>query len=244
MQVEHHRWASEALGRETELKVYGTGGKPVLVFPTSEGDTSEFEDQGMVRAGAAFIEGGRLQLFTLGSPDGETWLNDSATVQERVARANELDRYLAEEVVPWVKGRRPDEPRLGLAGCSLGAFHAANAFFRHPDQFDWLVAMSGVYDLTFALDEPLDSEAYFHSPLHYLPNLKDPWYLERFREARLIFSVGQGRWEDTSLEDLRRLQQVLNQLQVPAWFDFWGHDVDHDWEWWRRQWVHFLNHMV
>jgi len=244
MQVEHHRWASAALGREMELKVYGTGGKPVLVFPTSEGRFYEFEDQGMVRAGAAFILSGRLQLVTLDGVDHETWLNETAPVAERVKRADAYDAYIMDEVVPWVRERRPEEPHLGLAGCSLGAFHAANTFFRHPDRFDWLIALSGVYDLSYAVGEPLDPAAYFHSPIHYLPNLSDPHYLERFRAARLIFGVGQGRYEETSLADHRRLQQILHRLQVPAWFDTWGLDVEHDWAWWRQQWPHFLNHMV
>ena len=30
-------------------------------------------------------------------------------------------------------------------GCSMGAFHAANFFFRRPDLFDTVVALSGVY---------------------------------------------------------------------------------------------------
>jgi esterase/lipase superfamily enzyme len=27
---------------------------------------------------------------------------------------------------------------------------------------------------------------------------------------------------------------------VPAWFDYWGYDVNHDWPWWRRQLPYFL----
>jgi len=227
-----------------ELKVYGNGGKPVLVFPTSEGRFFDFEDRGMIRAGAEFLESGRLQVIALDSVDSWAWLNEKASLAERVARADAFDRYVTTEVVPWVRRRRPEEPFLGLAGCSMGAYHAANTFFRHPDLFDWLIALSGVYDLTFATGEPLPPEAYFHSPIHYLANLTDPWFIERFRAGRLIFGVGQGRWEESCLADTRRLQQILHRQQVPAWFDIWGHDVDHDWNWWRKQWPHFLNHMV
>ncbi|MDD6726958.1 MAG: esterase, partial [Lactimicrobium massiliense] len=28
---------------------------------------------------------------------------------------------------------------------------------------------------------------------------------------------------------------------IPAWVDFWGADVAHDWPWWRRQLPYYLN---
>ena len=36
-------------------------------------------------------------------------------------------------------------PGIIAFGCSLGATHAANLFFRFPDQFDGLLALSGIY---------------------------------------------------------------------------------------------------
>ena len=46
--------------------------------------------------------------------------------------------------------------RVGVTGASFGAFHAANQFFRRPDLFDTLVAMSGFYDLEpDYTDEPM-----------------------------------------------------------------------------------------
>ena len=41
--------------------------------------------------------------------------------------------------------------RIGISGASFGAFHAANQFFRRPDLFDTLIAMSGFYDLAARL---------------------------------------------------------------------------------------------
>jgi len=26
----------------------------------------------------------------------------------------------------------------------------------------------------------------------------------------------------------------------PLWVDLWGHDVNHDWPWWRKQFPYFL----
>ena len=41
-------------------------------------------------------------------------------------------------------------------GCSMGAYHAANSLFRHPDQFDGLVAMSGLYQLRMFIGDEVD----------------------------------------------------------------------------------------
>ncbi len=33
---------------------------------------------------------------------------------------------------------------------------------------------------------------------------------------------------------LRLLQGAFEEKGIQAWVDFWGHDVNHDWPWWRR----------
>ena len=48
MNIEYHKYWSQALGRDMEFKVYGHAGKPVLVFPTKGGTYHEYEDFGMV----------------------------------------------------------------------------------------------------------------------------------------------------------------------------------------------------
>ena len=47
MKREYHKWYSPRLGREMELLAFGAGGRPVVVFPTSEGRFYEFEDRGI-----------------------------------------------------------------------------------------------------------------------------------------------------------------------------------------------------
>lgn len=36
------------------------------------------------------------------------------------------------------------------------------------------------------------------------------------------------------------MQALFEHKAVPAWIDFWGFDVNHDWPWWYRQLRHFL----
>ena len=37
-------------------------------------------------------------------------------------------------------------------GCSMGGYHSFNIFLQHPDVFDKVIALSGVYDTRFLLE--------------------------------------------------------------------------------------------
>jgi len=240
MNVEYHRWWSRSLGQDMELKVYGHAGKPVVVFPCQGGRFFEYEDFGMVEACRSFIEAGAVTFFTVDGVDGQSWTNREAHPADRARRHNDYDRYVVEEVAPFIRTLRPQASGALATGCSMGAYHSANFFFRHPDIFDAVIALSGVYQLTDFVGDYLDDNVYFNSPLMYLPGLSDPWYLERYRRSQIVVCVGQGAWEDGMLADTRALQAILASKGIPAWIDFWGHDVNHDWPWWRRQMPYFL----
>lgn len=240
MNVEYHRWWSRSLGQDMELKVYGHAGKPVVVFPCQGGRFFEYEDFGMVEACRSFVEGGAVTLVTVDGVDGQSWTNRGAHPADRARRHNDYDRYIVEEVAPFVRTLRPQASGALATGCSMGAYHSANFFFRHPDVFDAVIALSGVYKLTDFVGDYVDENVYFNSPLLYLPGLSDPWYLDRYRRSQIVVCVGQGAWEDQMLADTRALQAILASKDIPAWIDFWGHDVNHDWPWWRRQMPHFL----
>ena len=56
--------------------------------------------------------------------------------------------------------------------------------------------------------------------------------------------VGQGAWEAELLYSTRQMDALLKEKNVPAWVDYWGHDVGHDWAWWRKQIVYFMQHLM
>jgi esterase/lipase superfamily enzyme len=85
---------------------------------------------------------------------------------------------------------------------------------------------------------------YFNSPLYYLPNMTDPWYLGQYRRSKIVVCAGQGAWEEAMVADARALQHILEEKNVPAWIDLWGKDVNHDWPWWRQQLPYFLSHLT
>jgi esterase/lipase superfamily enzyme len=165
--------------------------------------------------------------------DWESWNRPGTSPAERAARHLPYDRYVMEEVVPFAQARS-GRATLWTTGCSMGAFHAANFFFRRPDVFDGVIGISGLYETSLFTGDFCNDDVYFNSPLRYLAGLSDPWHLERYRAASITFMVGQGAYEEDCLRDTRALEGILAAKGVPAWFDYWGHDVNHDWPWWRR----------
>ena len=131
------------------------------------------------------------------------------------------------------------DPGVLVFGCSLGAMHAANLYFRFPQLFDELLALSGVYSSDYGFGGYMDDIVYLNSPVHYLANMPvDHPYLALYREHRAIICVGQGPWELT--DHTRALHRVLVEKGIPAWVDYWGWDVSHDWPWWFKQVGHFV----
>jgi esterase/lipase superfamily enzyme len=244
MNVEYHKWWSSNLGQDMELKVYGHAGKPVIVFPAQSGRFYEYEDFGMVEAVRGFIDGGKIKLFTVDSIDSQSWANWGAHPAERARRHEDYDRYIVGEVAPFIRQHCGGDVRCLATGVSMGAYHAVNFFFRHPDVFNALIAISGLYQLSMFVGNYSDENVYFNTPLAYLPSLSDPWFIDQYRQSQIIVCCGQGAWEDAMLADTFELKRILEQKQIPAWIDIWGQDVNHDWPWWRVMAPYFLEHVV
>lgn len=242
MNVEYCTWWSPNLSKEMELKVYGHAGKPFIVFPAQGGRFYEYEDFGMVEACRPSIDAGRVTLVTVDSVDNESWCNWDLHPADRARRHNDYDRYVIDEVVPFVR-ERGWTGEIGTTGCSMGGYHAANFFFRHPDVFDTMVCLSGLLQLRMFVGDTADEGIYLNTPLAYLPGLSDPWYLDRYRRSQIIVCAGQGPWDEDMLGDARQLGAILESKGIAAWIDIWGHDVSHDWPWWRRQMPYFLHHL-
>jgi esterase/lipase superfamily enzyme len=78
-------------------------------------------------------------------------------------------------------------PEPMTTGASLGAYLAANEYFKHPDLFRGTIPMSGSYDIRSFLDGYYDDNVYFNNPVDYLSNLNDDHYLPMSAEAIAIY---------------------------------------------------------
>lgn len=236
MNREYHNGYSRELGRGMELLVFGTGGLPGVIFPTSQGRFFDFEDRGMVAVVAPKIEQGGLQLFCVDSVDSESWYNRSVHPRQRVLRYLQFERYLLYELLPWIHSRNQSR-QVAMAGCSFGGYHAVNFSLRHPDLVCQCLSMSGAFDIHQFLDGYYDEDCYFNCPPDYLPNLNDHWYFTRYREMRMVLATGE--WDICRGEN-ERLSGIMNGKQIPHWLDVWGDHSVHDWPVWLRMFPKFF----
>ena len=141
----------------------------MVVFPTSGGRFWEYEDRGMVDALAPKIDRGELQVICLDSVDQESWYN------KRAIRPTGCTGRTPSTPTWRMKRRRssataPVGAQMGTTGCSFGGYHAINFALRHPDIVTYAVSMSGAFNIPKRfLDGYYNQNAYFHSPLDYLP---------------------------------------------------------------------------
>lgn len=229
MNREYHHWYSPSLQRDMELLVFGHGGVPVLVYPTSMGRFFEYEDRGMVGALREQIDGGNIQLYCVDSVDAESWYNGAAHPRWRVMRHVQYEQYIINEAIPFIKGRNFVH-KLHVTGCSFGGYHAINFTLRHPELVDSCISLGGAFDIKPFLQGYYDDDVYFNNPPDYLPGMKNDWYLSRYR-AEVGFILAAGEW-DMCLDANLKLSAALNDKGVKHWLDVWGDHAKHDWPWW------------
>lgn len=241
MRIDYHKEYSRCLGRDMEFKVYGHGGKPALAFPCQNGRFFDWEGFGMVEALADYLEAGTLQLFTADSIDRETVSQTDGNPYDRVRRHEAWVHYLTDELIPRIREINGTGRALLSTGLSMGAYHAGNLFFRRPDLFDSVIALSGVYDTCDMYNGYMDEVVYVNDPCASLSGMpKDHPYIRLFNQRAIRICVGQGAWEEPLLAATRRLDAILQERGIHAWVDYWGLDVNHDWPWWKKQMRYFL----
>lgn len=238
-------WHSDRLGKWMNVRVYGHGGRPVLVFPTQDSMCDNFENFGMIDTLSVFLDSGVIQLFCVDTVDRESWSDAQGDKERRAARQEAYYQYVIEEVLPFIRAENPDGGAPVATGCSMGATHSVIVFFRRPELFSGVLGLSGVYDAKYFFDGWMDETLYDNSPTEFLANLpEDHPYIPIYNERKIILCVGQGQWEDEGRVTTARLRDIFEAKGIRAWVDFWGYDVDHDWPWWKKQIMYFLPYLL
>lgn len=221
----YHNWLSPALGRRMELLVFGEAGARVLFFPTRRARFFDYENWGVVEALRPKIEAGQLQLYCVDSIDGESLYCPGKHPAERIQRHLQYERYILDEVVPLTRQLNP-HICLMAAGCSMGAYHAVNLAFRHPDLFGKVVGLSGRYDLTQPMASfrdlfqgYVDEAVYLNTPNRFIPQLDHDFYLAHLRRLDITLAVGN---DDAFLNNNLVLSQQLQEKHIDHQLHIWA----------------------
>jgi len=231
MNREYHKWFSPSLQRYMELLIFGNNGTPVLIFPSLRGRFYEYEDREMISVLNEKIENEELQIFCVDSIDGESWNNFDAHPYERALRHTDYEKYILDEVLPFIQQCNPSE-KLVLHGSDFGGYHAVNFSLRHPELVTSCIAFGGYYDIHQYVLGYFDDNCYYHCPFDFFTNLKDETVLSSIRERiRFILATGEN---DFALASNVQLSRTMESKNIPHWLDIWRDGTGHDWQWWKK----------
>lgn len=75
----------------------------------------------------------------------------------------------------------------------------------------------------------------------YIANLEGWTRDERRHHSRIAVVSEQGAYERP--DRARKFHERLDCVGIGHIFDLWGHDVNHDWPWWRKMLPHYLERL-
>jgi esterase/lipase superfamily enzyme len=229
---EYYKWHSPSLDRDLEMLVFGHGGQPVILFPTSKGAYYQNKDQGMIEAARWFLENGRVKIYCPDSIDAESWYNKNISPPERAYNQDRYDRMIATELVPWAQHETGFE-RMAFAGCSFGGYHAVNTAFRHPNLASYCFSMSGAFDIKQFTDGFYNDTIFFNNPVDYIPGDNNP----NLWKMGIILGTSE---HDICKAENERLDFILQQKNIRHWLDL-RPEAPHDWPVWREMFPHYLS---
>lgn len=229
MHREHHRWFSPSLGRDMELLVFGHAGARMLAVPTSLGRFHEWQDFGMIGALGEHLERGWVQIYCVDSVDAESWYAKHLHPSDQARRQLQYDRYITDEVLPLSR-QRNDNPFLMAAGASFGAYHAVCLAFRHPEMFDRVIGMSGLYDIKDLTAGYSDGAVYSVNPSEFIVNEHEHGRLAALRRMDIVLATGR---DDPNVGNNEYLSRALWSKGIGNALRLWD-GWSHDWPYWHR----------
>jgi esterase/lipase superfamily enzyme len=236
MKREYYKWFSPHLRRDMEMLVFGHAGEPILFFPTRTARFYDYEDWHVIDALKRKIDAGLIQVWCLDSVDKESFYSKTLHPAERILRHLQYEKYVLNEVLNLVKQKNP-YPTAVAAGCSLGAYHAANLAFKYPSLFHKMVGLSGRYDLTSSMEhfEDLfegyrDENVYYNMPSQFSPNLSDAELIRELKALEIIFVVGE---KDVFIDNNRTISNALWEKGIWNALHLWDGE-SHKAKYWRH----------
>ena len=165
---------------------YGHWGRPVLAFPSQQGECWQYEERGMVDAIGELLDAGRVKLYCVDSYDSWSWHDDGLPLEERARRHGNYESWILERVVPFIHDDCGGPAEIAVTGVSFGAYHAANFALKRADLFPLAICQSGVYDVSVVGWGERGDAVYFNNPMDYVaaPRRRPPRLAARARQPR------------------------------------------------------------
>jgi esterase/lipase superfamily enzyme len=231
---EYHKWQSPSLGREFEMLVFGEAGQPLILFPTSKGSYFQYKDQGLLETARWFLENRKVKIYCPDSIDAFSWYDQGIGPAMRAHNQDCYDRLILTEIAPRAL-QETSYPKIAVAGCSFGGYHAVNFAFRHPGITGYCFSMSGIFDIRSFTDGYYDDTIYYNNPVDFIPGASDPglWAMG------IVLGTTDA---DSCRPQSEILSGILAKKNISHWLDI-RKDRTHDWPVWKEMFPHYLSLM-
>ena len=193
---------SQHLGTNLDFVWHGDRGPALILLPTSGGNHLENEDRGLIRAlnpGDRCRRGpGDLrrehEQRVLG-PQGPAAARSACAVTTSTTASSPTSSSRGCK-------KHAHHPDVMIYGASMGGFHAVNFAARHPELVKRAIALSGFFDLQRILSNGYwDELCYYHSPVHFVPNMDEEW-CAKLSKVEWVIATGE---QDSLVEETRRM---------------------------------------
>jgi len=152
MKERHINWYTPWLSRDFDMLVFGGGGGlPLILYPTSFGRYFQNKDFGLVGSVTDYVNAGKVTVYCPDAIDLDSFYNKGIHPADRMKTHNAYERVIVNDVFDLAR-RECHCHRVAVGGASLGAYHAANVAFRHPDLVSHLISLSGSIDISDLFD--------------------------------------------------------------------------------------------
>lgn len=220
MEKEINKFYSESLREDMEVVTYGRYGITMIMFPANSDSSHEPEQIGFIESLKDYLNSGRLKLYCVSTVNSQSWYNTSISDEQKSYKLFEYNKFIEDELVPHIYETCGGPVPIMTVGASVGGYHAANTFFRRPDIIMGTVAISAFYDIRRLTKGYFDENCYYNSPMDYLPNLTDSYWISYLMSRRHIYLIsGSGSGETPHETEI--FSRILEQKSIRHKFDLW-----------------------
>lgn len=213
MDIKYYREFSQCLQRETEIKVYGSKGAPVLYFVNNE------EDKMVHDCLMELAQASRVQIFEIANP--LSVIEDRNNQNHASYLLEQFYYYIVHEVIPHVfrlntranDGQRQQGVYTVGEGRVSGA--AVNYFLRRPDIFLGTLSLNGIFNLSFYFGDFINKNVYDNCPTIYLSKMAENHpYIKRYNDLDKIYIL--NNQEPKTLDSAKELQSIMDNHKIKA----------------------------
>lgn len=224
MEKQQHIIKSNFLRKDIEIMSYGHYGLNLLFF---KNEKISMQDCNLIFDSIKhFINIGRYRIYIVETCNNDSWNNLNIEPLMRSKIHFDFNNFIEEEVTPFIYNQSGGAVPIITCGIGSGAYHATNTFFRRPDIFLGTIGINGFYNIQNLCGNYFDDNCYYNSPLHYLPNLNDNYWLSYLLSRKHIYLISGSAVSDYTHET-QILADVLSRKGIRNNLEIWGEEWDH-----------------